>query len=660
MTYERLLEMGQIGRMKLRNRIVMSPTETHFTASDGMLTWPEIDYYTRRAKGGAGLIITQQTQGCTRLDPIDPYPRSARLDDDAFIPMMSELTEAVHLQGAKIAVLLSPGGGAQSMGAPYETGNAGIKEPMNVAPGSVRCPVADRPVRRLTASEIEEFVRIYGQSALRGKKAGFDAIAIHAHAGYLISQFLSPFFNDRSDKYGGSLENRARFLMELIREVRKTCGQDFPIIIRLSVDDGIGSKGREIGESVELVRMLEQAGVDAIDCAGGVQQTMPLVFPTIYHKAGTFTDHAAQIKAAVNIPVIVSGRMQDLEFAESVLEHGKSDFISFGRPLIADPDMPSKLEEGRGESVRRCIGCNHCIGVRVWNNNTLRCALNPLAGRESRFADKPTDAGEKKHIAVIGGGPAGCEAVYTAALRGHRVDLYEKAASLCGGQIALASAPPNKEMLQHIPRFFTSRFAEMDNVTVHLNAEVTDGMLQQLQADEFILATGGKIFVPGIPGISGNVNVIPADAVLCGSRPVSGHVLIAGGGQIGIETAHYLREKGADVTVVEMLDDILLKEEPLTRMTFLPMIEGSGIEIYTHHRIDEVGAGSVRVTDTKTGEQKSLPFDTMIMALGTKPYNPLEEPLKNSGRKYRVIGDAQMTANIAEATKAGFFAGLDV
>jgi len=254
--YEKLLEPGTIGRMNLRNRIVMSPTETHFTASDGMLTWPEIDYYARRAKGGVGLIITQQTQACAQLDPIDPYPRSARLDDDAYIPMMSELTEAVHLQGAKIAVLLTPGGGAQAMGSPYEPGRFGIDEPMNVGPSEIRCPVADRPVRRLSVEEIHQFVRTYGQSALRAKKAGFDAVAIHAHAGYLISQFLSPFFNNRDDEYGGSLANRARFLLELVAEVRRVNGPMMPIIVRLSADDGIGEKGRQIKDTVELAKML--------------------------------------------------------------------------------------------------------------------------------------------------------------------------------------------------------------------------------------------------------------------------------------------------------------------------------------------------------------------------------------------------------------------
>ena len=656
--YDKLLEPGKIGRLQLRNRIVMSPTETHFTASDGMLTWPEIAYYERRARGGVGLIITQQTQACAKLDPIDPYPRSARLDDDAYIPMMSELTEAVHLQGAKIAVLLSPGGGAQAMGAPYDTGLSGIDEPLNVGPSEIRCPVANRPVRKLTVEEIHQFVKTYGQSALRAKKAGFDAVAIHAHAGYLIAQFLSPFFNNRTDKYGGSLENRARFLLELVAEVRRVNGPMMPILVRLSADDGIGVQGRQISETVEIAKLLEQAGVDSIDIAGGSQQSMPWVFPTIYHDAGMFTPLAKQVKDAVNIPVIVSGRMQNIELAEQVLEEGRSDFVSFARPLIADPDIAVKLRDGNAEQIRRCVACNHCIGVRVWNNNTLRCALNPLAGREHRYPSGLEKASEKKRVIVIGGGPAGCEAAYTAAQRGHEVALYEKSSALCGGQVKLASAPPCKEILNHIPKFYTAQLAAMENVRVHLNTEMTEDLLKTLKADAIILATGGQIFVPGIPGIKDNPNVLTADKALDGSAQLHGSILIAGGGQIGIETAHLLHEQGLKVTVVEMLDDILTREEPLTRATILPQILNSGIEIYTGHRIERVNENSVTVTELKTQETKELPFDTMIMAMGTKPYNPLEATARTLFADVKTIGDANVTANIAEATKAGFFAGM--
>lgn len=658
--YEKLLEPGTIGRMTLRNRIVMSPTETHFTASDGMLTWPEIDYYARRAKGGVGLIITQQTQACAQLDRIDPYPRSARLDDDAYIPMMSELTEAVHLQGAKIAVLLTPGGGAQAMGAPYETGLSGLDEPSNVGPSEIRCPVADRPVRKLSVEEIHQFVRTYGQSALRAKKAGFDAVAIHAHAGYLISQFLSPYFNNRDDEYGGNPENRARFLLELVAEVRRVNGPMMPIIVRLSADDGLGEKGRQIDETVALAKMLENAGVDAIDIAGGTQQVMAWVFPTIYHNAGMFAPYAEKVRQAVKIPVLVSGRMQNIEYAESILEKGAADFISFARPLIADPDLANKLKAGNGECVRRCVGCNHCIGVRIWNNNTLRCAINPLAGRESRYPQGIGKAEAAKHVVVIGGGAAGCEAAYTAALRGHEVDIYEKSAELCGGQVKLASAPPSKDILHHIPKFFTAVFEKMDNVRVHLSSEITPEALKEMKADVVLLATGGQIFVPGIPGMRENKNVIAADKVLDGSMKLKGNVLIAGGGQIGIETAHLLHEQGLSVTVVEMLGDILMKEEPLTRATIMPVITGSGMQILTDHRIERVSENAVTVTDLHTGEEKELPFDTMIMALGTKPYNPLEKEARELFAEVRVIGDAQATANIAEATRAGFFAGLNI
>lgn len=658
--YGKLLESGKIGRMTLRNRIVMSPTETHFTASDGMITWPEIDYYSRRAKGGVGMIITQQTQACAKLDPIDPYPRSARLDDDAYIPMMSELTEAVHLQGAKIAVLLTPGGGAQAMGAPYETGLSGIGEPLNVGPSEIRCPVANRPVHKLTVDEIRQFVTTYGQSALRAKKAGFDAVAIHAHAGYLISQFLSPFFNDRDDEYGGNVENRARFLLELVAEVRRVNGPMMPIIVRISADDGIGVKGRQIDETVEIARMLEKAGIDALDIAGGTQQNFSWVFPTIYHEPGIFTKMAQKVKEAVSIPVIVSGRMQNVEFAEQVLEEERADFISFARPLIADPDLANKLASGQGECIRRCVGCNHCIGVRVWNNNTLRCAFNPLAGREHAFPEGIPVTENRKKVVVIGGGPAGCEAAYTAALRGHDVEIFERGSRLCAGQISLASAPPHKDILQHLPRFYTAQFDKLEQVTVHLNTDITEDIVRSMKADLILLATGGQIFVPPIPGIKENEHVIPADKVLEGSIELSGEILIAGGGQIGIETAHMLTEKGANVTVVEMLDDILMKEEPLTRGTMMPIIQDSGMTICTSHRIERINENSVTVTDLRSNEEKELPFDTMIMALGTKPYNPLEKAAFASGADVRVIGDAAATANIAAATRDGFFAGLNI
>jgi len=351
--FKHLLEPGKIGNMTLRNHVIMGPTETHFASTDGQVTQPEIDYYVRRAKGGVGLIVTHQIAGNTKIDPIDPYPRSLRLDDDAYIPMLCELTEAVHLEGAKIAPLVSPGGGAQALGTPYDSGSEGVYDIPNVGPSEIQCPVAQRKVRKLTVDEIKKSVEVYGLCAGRAKVAGFDAFYIHAHYGYLIAEFLSPYFNNRDDEYGGSLENRARFLLELVASCKKNAGDDFPIVVRMAIDEYIGDDGRCVEETVELAKMLEKAGVAAIDCGAGLFMTMQLICPTIYHEKGCFVHLAEAIKNAVNIPVIAQGRLQDPELAEQVLADGKADFVSIARAWIAEPDWVNKIKSGDHEGIRR-------------------------------------------------------------------------------------------------------------------------------------------------------------------------------------------------------------------------------------------------------------------------------------------------------------------
>ncbi|MBQ9646772.1 MAG: FAD-dependent oxidoreductase, partial [Oscillospiraceae bacterium] len=469
----------------------------------------------QRARGGAALITTHQMQGNTKLDPIDPYPRSARVDDDAFIPMLSELTEAVHMEGAKISVLLSPGGGAQALGVPYDAGSDGVNDIPNVAPGTVECPVAKKKVRKLTVEEIKKTVEVYGKSCGRAKRAGFDAITIHAHCGYLIAEFLSPYFNDRDDEYGGNLENRARFLLELIAACRQNVGANFPIIVRLAVDEGIGDAGRCLPETIELCKMLEKAGVDALDCGAGLFMTMPLICPTVYHEKGCFTSMTAEIKKAVSIPVIAQGRLQDPEVAERVLADGKADFVAIGRGWIAEPDWVNKVKAGDLEGMRRCISCDHCIGDRISGNMTLRCTLYAMAGREHRFLNGYPKAEVKKTVAVIGAGPAGMEAAYRLAMRGHTVDLYDKADALCGGsQMESASTPPWKDNLKNIPNFYAAQFKRFDNIRIHLGVEITKDNLDEIKTDAVILATGAVPIVPPIPGLRENKSVLTANEVL--------------------------------------------------------------------------------------------------------------------------------------------------
>ena len=658
--FEKLLEPGTIGRMQLKNHVLMSPTETHFTRADGCIAQEEIDYYVERAKGGAALITTHQVQGNTKLDPIDPYPRSARLDDDAFIPMMGELTEAVHLAGAKISVLLSPGGGAQALGYPYDAGSDGVYDVANVAPGTVGCPVSGKKVRMLTKEEIRTSVKVYGKSAERAKRAGFDAITIHAHCGYLIAEFLSPYFNNRTDEYGGSLENRARFLLELIAETRKNVGPGFPIIVRYAVDEMIGDAGRQLAESVELAKMMEEAGVDALDLGAGVFQSMSWICPTIYHNHTPLADYTKVVKDAVNIPVIIQGRLQNPEDAERMLEEGKADFVAMGRAWIAEPNWVNKIACGDAAGIRRCINCNHCIGDRISSVRTLRCTLNPVAGREFRYSDKMEEAKVKKHVVVIGAGPAGLETAYRAALKGHKVDLYEKTEVLCGGQIMAAKASPGKDILKNIPDFYQSQLERLDNVRIHMNTEVNDALLMYMPEDTVVVyAGGGHPFVPGIKGIKDCKNVVTGPDVLTGKAETEGRVLIAGGGQAGVETAYQLLTEGKEVSVIEMLPDLALNEEGMTKMTLMPILEKLGLRSYVSHQILEVLDHELIAKDLNTGKEVRIPFDTLVMALGTRP-EQAPEIISNRFPEHYVVGDAEKPGNIRAAIEKGYFTALKI
>lgn len=657
--FEHLLKPARIGKMTLRNHVIMAPTETHFCTTDGMLTQKDIDYYVRRARGGVGLILTTQIQGATKIDPIDPYPRSPRIDDNCYIPMLAELTEQVHEEGAKIVALISPGGGAQSMGVPYEAGYEGIKEVANVAPGTIPCPLNPRKIHQLTVEEIHQMTEVYARSCARAKKAGFDGVEIHAHGGYLLAEFLSPFYNNRDDEYGGNFENRTRIILEMIEAVKKYCGPDYPIFVRYAADEGIGDKGRQLPESIELAKLLEKAGVSALDIGAGTAMAGPLICPTVYHPKGIFTDYTKAIKEAVNIPVIVQGRLHDPEVAEQVLVEEKADFISIGRGLVCEPDWVKKVKENNLSDFRRCLSCNYCHGERIMHSHTIRCAFNPTVGKEWKYLDGIKKAEIQKNVAVIGAGPAGLEAAYTAALRGHHVMLFDKASGIGEGkQFQAACTPPAKENLLNIKNYYTNVLTKLENVELHFDTNVTEEMLKTLNADAVILATGGESFAPAIPGLKENKHMVHATDVLTGKAVTEGKVVIAGGGQVGAETAHFLKMKGVDTDIVEMMPMLAMDAEIMTKFTLILTLQGMGLKPYVSHRILEVNESSLKVMDLNTNEVKNIDFDTLIVALGNQPENKLETVISENFEEYYVVGDANASGNIAKAIQEGFVAAM--
>jgi len=501
--FNKLFEPGNIGTLEIPNRIVMAPMGTGFAGLDGRLGKRHINYYAERAKGGVGLIITTVVKVERSIDPIDrcsfPIPV---LDDNRLIPDFSELADRIHEYGSKVAVQLSLGFGRNADNISSE------RPPISAS----AVPSFHDPkvlARELTIEEIRELIKAFGDAAERVKRAGIDAIEIHAHTGYLLDQFMTSLWNKRGDAYGGDLEGRLRLPLEIIEEVRGRLGRDFPLIFRYSADHMIKG-GRKIEESKEIAKRLEEAGVDALHIDAGCYEAMPWIFPPEYYEQGCLVHLAEEIKRVVDIPIITVGRISDPEFAEKILEEGRADFIAMGRQLLADSEWPKKVREGKIEDIRRCIACNEgCIG-RLFAIKPISCTLNPEVGREGEY--RITPALKRKKVLVIGGGPAGMEAARVAGLRGHDVTLCEKTDKL-GGLLIPAAMPEFKKDLNHIIKYYSTQLRKL-NVKVELNKEVTLETVNEMKPDVVIVATGSTPFIPKIPGINKRIVVKAIDVLL--------------------------------------------------------------------------------------------------------------------------------------------------
>jgi len=634
-----LFDPIMIGTMKVKNRFVYAPMDTHFATPDGYVSRSMIDYYAARAKGGVGLINVE-VNFISSEAKIWPAIDGGVLDigDDSRIPGLRELANAIHANGAKASIQFTHVGKYGPIINPRPVPSA-VNPPL-YAPNMV--------LKELTIPEIEKIVDDFAQAARRAKEAGFDAVLIHGAHGLLIQQFLSPYTNVRTDEYG---KDRTKFVREVIGAIKKQVGADFPVMIRVSGDEflsDVGKKGYTIDDMVKIAPVLEDAGVAAIDVSAGTVDTTHWFVQPWYQPKGCILHLAEAIKKAVRIPVIGVGRINDPAFAAKVIEEGRCDMVGLGRGLLADPDFVKKLEEGRPEDIRRCIACCACID-KAFEKVKMKCAINPELGREEEYAIRVLPPKRQRKVVIVGGGPAGLEAARVAKMRGNRVVLFEKGERL-GGQLLMACVPPSKEEIKNLIEYYEVQMKKL-NIDVRLNCEATPEIVLQENPEVVVIATGASPIIPKIPGVDGK-NVVTAFAVLSNKAQTGERVVVLGGNLVGCETAEFLAERGKKVTVVEMLNAVGLDFSPLYQPYIRARMVQNGITLLTKTKGVEVRPNGLIVENEK-GEQSLIEADTVVLAVGAKSENSLYAALCGKVPEIHMAGDCEKPAKIMQAVHEG-------
>lgn len=652
MKYSKLFSPIKIGSITIKNRFAMAPMGP-LGLADANGGWNQrgIDYYVERAKGGTGLIITGVTffdQVVEKQDPSTvPNPLYKPVN---FVKTSREMTERIHAYGSKIFLQLSGGFGRVTIPT-----NVGDIPP--IAPSAIPHRWLDKTCRAITVDEIHAIVKQFGEAAFHAKRAGFDGVQIHAvHEGYLIDQFAISMFNQRTDEYGGSLENRLRFAKEIVEEIKKTCGDDFPVTLRFSVksmikDWRVGAlpgedfeeKGRDTEEGLKAAKLLESYGYDALDTDVGTYDAWWWNHPPMYQKKGLYREYCKMVKEVVNIPVFCAGRMDNPDMALEAIENGECDVIDLGRPLLADPDYCNKLRCGKITQIRPCISCHEgCMG-RVASYSLLNCAVNPQAARERVNAYEPIL--KKKKVLIVGGGVAGCEAARVLAIRGHQPVVYEKGSRL-GGNLIPGGAPDFKEDDIALADWYTNELNRL-GVHVHLNTELNEEEIKTMDYDTVILATGSK---PKVFSLGDDSHTYTAEQVLLKQKDAGKKTVVVGGGLVGCETALWLAQNGIHVTIVEALDKVMAVNGPLcaaNKEMLEALLPFNGVEIITGAKVTEFANGEVKL-DTKDGS-KTIMSDSVILSVGYKEENTLYNNLQFDIPDLYLLGDAKKVSNIMYA-----------
>jgi 2,4-dienoyl-CoA reductase-like NADH-dependent reductase (Old Yellow Enzyme family)/thioredoxin reductase len=638
--YDSLFKPFQIGKMIVKNRIGMSAMGTNSGYITGHKSEQEIDYFIERAKGGAGIIFT----GCIPLNEVlAEGGHEGLVNNDAFLPQMTSLCDGVHRYGAKMALQLTAGIGRNALGSNMK------KAPMSASPNP---SFADPSVlcHEMTKEEIKATMDEFKVAARFAMNAGFDAIELHGHAGYLFDQFSSAVWNQRTDEYGGSPENRARFASEAIEAIKSVVGDKLPIIYRIALEHRFPG-GREISEGIELMKFLEKAGVDAFNVDVGAYEAMDYVFPPSYIGEGCMTYVCSYAREAVNVPILTAGSLNP-DNALELIESGTVDMVNFGRALLADPQLPVKLMANHPEDVRPCLRCNEfCIGRFLNQNTTISCAVNAQVMQEHRFALHPTRSPKK--VVIIGAGPAGMEAARVAAIEGHQVSIYDKAEKLGGTMLDIATSD-FKYNIRKLAKWFEVQLHKY-KVDIHLNTVVTGNEAFLEEADVIIVGTGATPVVPKIPGIDGN-NVISVLDFHKNKELLKGDkAIICGGGASGLDSALEITEElKKQVTVIEMQPECGKDMFMINKITLFTRLHQNNVNLVTESKvvsIDETGL-TIEKTD---GTQEHIAGDTIIHAFGMRPNKTLADAIYTKyPKKTKVVGDSNHLGKIGNAVSDGF------
>lgn len=705
-TFDNLLRPGRIGRMELRNRIVMAPMGSNFAETDGTCGERIQAYYEARAAGGAGLLIMGVCAIAYPAGTAEPF--QVGVSEERFVPGLTALAERVHRHGAKVAMQLQHAGKTSvrdlaegrelwvpSMPPPLKTDmmQALTREELGAFISSSKGrEKAGVKIRVMDKADIAQMAEWFAAAAERARRAGFDGVEIHAAHSYIIAGFLSAYYNQRDDEYGGPLENRARMLLEVIAAVRARVGADFPVWLRLDAEELRTPGGITLDDAKAVARMAEAAGVDAVSVSAYANTSTGVAFteaPLVQQKAG-FLPWAAEIKAGLQIPVIAVGRLEP-EVADTAIGAGQCDFVAMARKLLADPELPRKLIENRPEDIRPCIYCYACVS-QIFINQRVKCAVNPLTGHE--FETRLNPVASPAHIVVVGGGPAGLEAARVAALRGHRVTLVERSGRL-GGTLFFAGLAyaENGALLDHLVRQVKKL-----PIQLMLGTAATPALLRELKADAVIVATGAERSAPAIPGAeqdhvwsgdelrrlmtddraeeiakrklsfgqralmkAGSLAGVTdsSDAIQNLSRlwmPLGKRVAIIGGGLVGLELAEFLVERGRQVTVLEEGPSLGRELSIVRRWRVLDSLRQHKAELLTQATVTDIGSKAVTYT-TQDGETRSLPADSVVLAIGARPDDRLARELESVRVPVITAGDGAAIGYIEGALASGFAAG---